>query len=72
MSIYIDRFDYVDFKYIIFFLNYYCLLFLIYFCLHMYQNPRIHNSLISAITCFRLNHLSNELYAAQDETDIAI
>ena len=65
----IDRVGYANFKYIMFFLNYYYLLFLIYFCLHMYQNPRIHTSLIYPIIFYWLNRYQNELYVTQDETD---
>jgi hypothetical protein len=35
----------------------------------MYQNPRIHTSLISVITFSWLNHFLNELYAEQEEID---
>ena len=48
-----DRVGYADSKYTIFKIinNVY------YFYLDIYQNPRIHTSLISAITFCQLNHL---------------
>jgi hypothetical protein len=64
----IDRFGYAGFK-SIFQKKYYFLLFLIYFCLHIYQNPRIHTSLIFSLTFSWFNHFSNELYATLEEND---